>query len=48
MGSYSDLDGLLECLCVNLIDEAGKLPKADMVIANLLIEYIGMKVSRMQ
>ncbi len=38
---YPDLDGLLECLCINLIDETDKLPKADMVIANLLIEYIG-------
>lgn len=38
---YPNLDGLLECLCINLIDEADKLPKADMVIANLLIEYIG-------
>lgn len=38
---YPKLDGLLECLCINLIDEADKLPKADMVIANLLIEYIG-------
>lgn len=41
MQRYPDLDGLLECLCINLIDEADKLPKADMVIANLLIEYIG-------
>lgn len=40
---YSDLNGILECICVNLIDEADKLPKADMVIANLLIEYIGYK-----
>lgn len=38
---YPDLDGLLECICVNLIDETDKLPKADMIIANLLIEYIG-------
>ncbi len=38
---YPELDGLLECLCINLIDETDKLPKADMVIANLLIEYIG-------
>ena len=38
---YPDLDGLLECLCINLIDETEQLPKADMVIANLLIEYIG-------
>ena len=26
---------------INLIDDTNKLPKADMVIANLLIEYIG-------
>lgn len=38
---YSNLDGILKCLCINLIDEADKLPKADMVIANLLVEYIG-------
>lgn len=38
---YPDLDGVLECLCVNLIDEADDLPRSDMVIANLLIEYIG-------
>lgn len=46
MGSYSNLDGLLECLCINLIDEADKLPKVDMVIANLLIEYIGYESFR--
>lgn len=38
---YPELNGLLKCLCVNLIDDTNKLPKADMVIANLLIEYIG-------
>lgn len=38
---YPDLDGILECLCVNLIENADVLPEADMVIANLLIEYIG-------
>lgn len=38
---YPDLDGILECLCIDLIKESDKLPKADMVIANLLIEYIG-------
>lgn len=38
---FLDLNGLLECLCINLIDETDKLPKTDMVIANLLIEYIG-------
>lgn len=38
---YSELDGILECLCVDLITEAVKLPNADMIIANLLVEYIG-------
>lgn len=38
---YPNLDGLLECLCINLLNETDKLPNADMVIANLLIEYIG-------
>lgn len=38
---FPDLEGILECICINLIDEADKLPKADMVIANLLVEYIG-------
>ena len=38
---YPELDGLLECLRIDLIDESDQLPKAEMVIANLLIEYIG-------
>lgn len=38
---YSNLNEILECLCIDLIKESHKLPKADMVIANLLIEYIG-------
>jgi len=38
---HPELDGLLECVCVNLMDEASLLPKAEMVIANLLVEYIG-------
>lgn len=38
---YPDLNGILECLCVDLTTEAERLPKADMVIADLLIEYIG-------
>ncbi len=29
---YLGLDGILECLCINLIDEADKLPEADMVM----------------
>lgn len=40
---YPNLNGVLECLCIDLIYETDKLPKADMVIANLLIEYIGYK-----
>lgn len=38
---YVNLDGLLECLCIDLTNETDKLPKADMIIANLLVEYIG-------
>lgn len=38
---YPELSGVLLCLCVDLTEEADKLPKADMVIANLIIEYIG-------
>ena len=38
---YPDLEGILECLCINLLNESDKLPQADMIIANLLIEYIG-------
>ncbi len=38
---YESLLGTLECLCVDLMSEAEKLPKADLLIANLLIEYIG-------
>ncbi len=38
---YPDLNGILECLRIDLREEAGKLPKAELVVANLLIEYIG-------
>ncbi len=38
---YTALDGTLQCLCIDLTKEAEKLPAADLVIANLLIEYIG-------
>lgn len=38
---YPNLNGILECLCINLMEETDKLPEADMVIANLLVEYIG-------
>lgn len=38
---YERLTGILECLWVDLISEVDKLPQADLLIANLLIEYIG-------
>ena len=38
---YSNLSDVLECLCVDLINEPEKLPETNLVIANLLIEYIG-------
>lgn len=38
---YENLKDILECLCVDLTDKNAMLPSADMVIANLLIEYIG-------
>lgn len=38
---YPKLAGRLECLCADLTAEPAELPHADLVIANLLIEYIG-------
>lgn len=38
---YPGLKGVLECLHVDLLKETGRLPPAELVIANLLIEYIG-------
>ena len=38
---YSGLGGILNCLQIDLINECDKLPEAKLVIANLLIEYIG-------
>ena len=38
---YSDFSDILECIQLNLIEESGRLPKAELLIANLLIEYIG-------
>lgn len=38
---YSDISDILECIQVNLIEETNKLPSAELLIANLLIEYIG-------
>lgn len=38
---YPQLDGVLECVCADLTDEGTMLPHADLLVANLLIEYIG-------
>ena len=38
---YPQLQGVLKCLKIDLINEADSLPEAQLVIANLLIEYIG-------
>ena len=38
---YAYLGDVLECLHVDLINEADKLPHTDLLIADLLIEYIG-------
>ncbi|MCM1047235.1 MAG: class I SAM-dependent methyltransferase [Clostridiales bacterium] len=38
---YADISDILECIQLNLLEETDKLPKAELLIANLLIEYIG-------
>lgn len=38
---YTDISDILECIQLNLIEEADRLPKAELLVANLLIEYIG-------
>ena len=38
---YKKIETILECIKLNLITEFNKLPKTQLVIANLLIEYIG-------
>ena len=38
---YADLSDMLKCMKIDLINESDKLPHAGLVIANLLIEYIG-------
>ena len=39
---YPMLGNVLRLMCLDLTREAGKLPKAELVIANLLVEYIGL------
>ncbi len=41
---YAALRGCLQCLCLDLITDAGRLPRAQLLIANLLIEYVGYGV----
>ncbi|SHI21818.1 hypothetical protein SAMN02745229_02108 [Butyrivibrio fibrisolvens DSM 3071] len=43
---HIDLSDILKCLKVDLIKESDQLPNAQLVIANLLIEYIGYDVFR--
>ena len=38
---YSELDGHFETVCVDLTNKDVDLPSADLVIANLFVEYIG-------
>lgn len=38
---YKNLSGIFEAVCADLNDENAVLPNADMIIADLLIEYIG-------
>lgn len=38
---YCDLSDVLECIQVNLLEETNTLPQAELLVANLLIEYIG-------
>lgn len=38
---YPDLDGILTCMCIDLSGDKSGLPTADLLIANLLVEYIG-------
>lgn len=38
---YPQLDGIMECVCADLTAPGVILPHADLLIANLLIEYIG-------
>lgn len=41
---YADLRGCLQCLCLDLATDAGRLPHAQLLIADLLIEYVGYGV----
>ena len=38
---YADISDVLHCVRLDLVQEADRLPQVQLVIANLLIEYIG-------
>lgn len=38
---YASMEGVLECLHLDIVTNTRMFPKAELVIANLLIEYIG-------
>ena len=38
---YKNLDGMLKCLNLDIVNEADLLPEAELLIANLLVEYFG-------
>ena len=38
---YASLKGTLECLCLDITAEAERLPRTQLLIADLLIEYVG-------
>ena len=38
---YSDISDILECMQLNLIEDADRLPTAELLVANLIVEYIG-------
>ncbi len=38
---YPQLSGMLECIRADIVTETDKLPTADMLIADLVVEYIG-------
>ncbi|MCR5341276.1 MAG: class I SAM-dependent methyltransferase [Saccharofermentans sp.] len=43
---HKDKEKVLRCLQLDLIKESDRLPHADLVIANLLVEYIGYEAFR--
>ncbi len=40
---YAYLGERLKCLCLDIINDCEKLPRADFVIADLFLEYVGYK-----